>query len=174
MDTIYGKAVSIAVPVFLFLIFLELAVERVRRKFDPPRNLALSLYGFVQFALLIAANSQFVALMPKRAGCSTSSTSVYPGQPGDSRRRVREPPGIRIARNRAPGGNRTGRDSGRILVRRPEQPALPSWIRCVPPAFADLAVARRASARPLALVARPVSNPGSPRPHRLQCPCPPW
>jgi hypothetical protein len=31
MDTIYGKAVSLAVPVFLFLIFLELAVDRVRR-----------------------------------------------------------------------------------------------------------------------------------------------
>ena len=35
-------------------------------KFDPPRNLALSLYGFVQFVLLIAANSQFLALVPKQ------------------------------------------------------------------------------------------------------------
>jgi hypothetical protein len=31
MDTTYGKAVSLAVPVFLFLIFIELAVDRVRR-----------------------------------------------------------------------------------------------------------------------------------------------
>ena len=27
---IYGKAVSLAVPVFLFLIFLELAVDRIK------------------------------------------------------------------------------------------------------------------------------------------------
>jgi hypothetical protein len=36
-------------------------------KFDPPRNVALSLYGLVQFVALIAANSQFLALLPKQA-----------------------------------------------------------------------------------------------------------
>ena len=36
-------------------------------KFDPPRNVALSAYGLVQFVALIAANSQFLALLPKQA-----------------------------------------------------------------------------------------------------------
>jgi hypothetical protein len=36
-------------------------------KFDPPRNVALSVYGLVQFVALIAANSQFLALLPKQA-----------------------------------------------------------------------------------------------------------
>jgi hypothetical protein len=36
-------------------------------KFDPPRNVALSAYGFVQFVALIAANSQFLALLPRQA-----------------------------------------------------------------------------------------------------------
>jgi hypothetical protein len=36
-------------------------------KYDPPRNVALSAYGLVQFAVLIAANSQFLALLPKQA-----------------------------------------------------------------------------------------------------------
>jgi hypothetical protein len=36
-------------------------------KFDPPRNVALSIYGLVQFVGLIAANSQFLALLPKQA-----------------------------------------------------------------------------------------------------------
>jgi hypothetical protein len=35
-------------------------------KFDPPRNVALSAYGLVQFVVLIAANSQFLALLPKQ------------------------------------------------------------------------------------------------------------
>ncbi|MEO8025903.1 MAG: hypothetical protein ABI823_05500, partial [Bryobacteraceae bacterium] len=30
MDTLYGKAVSFAVPVFLALILIELAVDRIR------------------------------------------------------------------------------------------------------------------------------------------------
>jgi sterol desaturase/sphingolipid hydroxylase (fatty acid hydroxylase superfamily) len=36
-------------------------------KFDPPRNVALSAYGLVQFVALIVANSQFLALLPKQA-----------------------------------------------------------------------------------------------------------
>jgi sterol desaturase/sphingolipid hydroxylase (fatty acid hydroxylase superfamily) len=35
-------------------------------KYDPPRNTALSLYGLVQFIALVAANSQFLALLPKQ------------------------------------------------------------------------------------------------------------
>jgi hypothetical protein len=36
-------------------------------KFDPPLTLALSLYVFVQFLVLMAANSQFLALLPTQA-----------------------------------------------------------------------------------------------------------
>src|SRR5262249_28798927 len=36
-------------------------------KFDPPRSLALSLYGLVQFTALVAANSQFLALLSTQA-----------------------------------------------------------------------------------------------------------
>ena len=36
-------------------------------RFDPPRNLGLSLYVLVQFALLLAAHSHFLALLPKQA-----------------------------------------------------------------------------------------------------------
>jgi len=36
-------------------------------KFDPQRNLALSLYGLVQFTALVAANSQFLALLSTQA-----------------------------------------------------------------------------------------------------------
>jgi len=36
-------------------------------RYDPPRPLALSLYALVQFAVLLAANSQFLALLPKQA-----------------------------------------------------------------------------------------------------------
>jgi hypothetical protein len=35
-------------------------------KFDPPRSVPLSLYGLVQFVVLIAANSHFLALLPKQ------------------------------------------------------------------------------------------------------------
>jgi sterol desaturase/sphingolipid hydroxylase (fatty acid hydroxylase superfamily) len=35
--------------------------------YDPPRNLALSLYALVQFAGLMAANSHFLALLPKQS-----------------------------------------------------------------------------------------------------------
>jgi len=36
-------------------------------KFDPQRNTLLSAYGLVQFVVLIAANSHFLALLPKEA-----------------------------------------------------------------------------------------------------------
>ena len=36
-------------------------------KYDPPRSALLSAYGLVQFAALIAANSHFLALLPKQA-----------------------------------------------------------------------------------------------------------
>jgi alkylglycerol monooxygenase len=35
-------------------------------KYDPPRPLAVSLYGLAQFTALMAANSQFLALLPKQ------------------------------------------------------------------------------------------------------------
>jgi alkylglycerol monooxygenase len=35
-------------------------------KFDPPRGIALSLYAFVQFLLLIGFNSHFLAVLPKQ------------------------------------------------------------------------------------------------------------
>ena len=35
-------------------------------KFDPPRSMALSVYGLAQFVALIAANSHFLALLPKQ------------------------------------------------------------------------------------------------------------
>jgi alkylglycerol monooxygenase len=35
-------------------------------KFDPPRSALLSAYGLAQFAVLIAANSHFLALLPKQ------------------------------------------------------------------------------------------------------------
>ena len=35
-------------------------------KFDPPRSVALSVYGLAQFVALIAANSHFLALLPKQ------------------------------------------------------------------------------------------------------------
>lgn len=36
-------------------------------RYDPPRSLALSLYALVQLAVLIAANSHFLAVLPKQA-----------------------------------------------------------------------------------------------------------
>lgn len=36
-------------------------------RFDPPRSTSLSLYSLVQFTLLIAANSQFLALLTKQS-----------------------------------------------------------------------------------------------------------
>jgi sterol desaturase/sphingolipid hydroxylase (fatty acid hydroxylase superfamily) len=36
-------------------------------KYDPARSLALSLYGLAQFAVLMAANSQFLELLPKQS-----------------------------------------------------------------------------------------------------------
>ena len=36
-------------------------------RYDPPRNLALSLYAFAQFLALLAANSHFLALLAKQA-----------------------------------------------------------------------------------------------------------
>jgi len=35
-------------------------------RYDPPRNLSLSLYALVQLAVLIAANSHFLAVLPKQ------------------------------------------------------------------------------------------------------------
>jgi hypothetical protein len=35
-------------------------------KFEPPLTVSLSLYVFVQFLALMAANSQFLALLPKQ------------------------------------------------------------------------------------------------------------
>jgi sterol desaturase/sphingolipid hydroxylase (fatty acid hydroxylase superfamily) len=43
-------------------------------RFDPPRSLALSVYVLVQFAALLAANSHFLALLPRQ---STSWNLVY-------------------------------------------------------------------------------------------------
>jgi len=43
-------------------------------KFDPPRPLLLSLYVFAQFLVLMAANSQFLALLPKQ---SKSLNALY-------------------------------------------------------------------------------------------------
>ena len=37
-------------------------------KYDPPRNLALSLYVLVQFAAIMIANSHFLALLPQQGG----------------------------------------------------------------------------------------------------------
>jgi alkylglycerol monooxygenase len=36
-------------------------------KYDPPVSVSLSLYGFVQFVALLAANSHFLALLPKQS-----------------------------------------------------------------------------------------------------------
>jgi len=36
-------------------------------RYDPPRNLALSLYGLLQLGVLIAANSHFLAVLPKQS-----------------------------------------------------------------------------------------------------------
>ncbi len=36
-------------------------------KYDPPVGVTLSLYGFVQFVALMAANSHFLALLPKQS-----------------------------------------------------------------------------------------------------------
>lgn len=36
-------------------------------KFDPPRNTALSFYGLAQFVAVMAANSHFLALLPKQS-----------------------------------------------------------------------------------------------------------
>jgi hypothetical protein len=43
-------------------------------KYDPPVSVSLSLYGFVQFVALLAANSHFLALLPKQ---STGWNVVY-------------------------------------------------------------------------------------------------
>jgi sterol desaturase/sphingolipid hydroxylase (fatty acid hydroxylase superfamily) len=43
-------------------------------KYDPPVSVSLSLYGFVQFVALLAANSHFLALLPKE---STGWNVVY-------------------------------------------------------------------------------------------------
>jgi hypothetical protein len=37
-------------------------------RFDPPRNLTLSCYALAQFVVLMAANSHFLALLPRQAG----------------------------------------------------------------------------------------------------------
>jgi hypothetical protein len=42
-------------------------------KFDPPRNTLLSAYGLIQFVALVAANSQFLALLPKQSAALTSA-----------------------------------------------------------------------------------------------------
>ncbi len=44
----------------------EYDVARDFVKFDPPLTLSMSLYVFVQFLALMAANSQFLALLPKQ------------------------------------------------------------------------------------------------------------
>ena len=45
-------------------------------KYDPPRNVALSLYAFIQFLVLMAVNSHFLALLPKQ---STMLNVIYFG-----------------------------------------------------------------------------------------------
>src|SRR5204862_336388 len=37
-------------------------------RYDPPRNLAASLYALAQFTAIMIANSHFLALLPKRSG----------------------------------------------------------------------------------------------------------
>jgi hypothetical protein len=46
-------------------------------KFDPPRNVSLSLYGLIQFVALIAANSQFLALLPKQSTALNVAYFLY-------------------------------------------------------------------------------------------------
>jgi alkylglycerol monooxygenase len=36
-------------------------------KYDPPATVSLNLYGFMQFVALMAANSHFLALLPKQS-----------------------------------------------------------------------------------------------------------
>jgi len=44
----------------------EYDLHRDFERFDPARNLSLSLYGFVQFVVLIAANSHFLGVLQKQ------------------------------------------------------------------------------------------------------------
>ena len=44
----------------------EYVVDRDFVKFEPPLRLSVSLYVFVQFLALMAANSQFLALLPRQ------------------------------------------------------------------------------------------------------------
>ncbi len=46
-------------------------------RFDPPRRLALSMYVLAQFALLMAANSHFLALLPKQSGAWNLAYFAY-------------------------------------------------------------------------------------------------
>lgn len=46
-------------------------------RFDPPRNALLSAYGLVQFLVLIAANSHFLALLPKQAAALNAAYFLY-------------------------------------------------------------------------------------------------
>lgn len=46
-------------------------------RFDPPRSLGLSLYVLAQFAVLLAANSQFLALLPKQSAAWNVAYFVY-------------------------------------------------------------------------------------------------
>jgi alkylglycerol monooxygenase len=54
---------------------LEYDPHRDFLRFDPPRSLALSFYILVQFIVLTASNSHFLALLPGREPLSTSCTS---------------------------------------------------------------------------------------------------
>jgi len=46
-------------------------------RFDPPRSALLSAYGLVQFVALVAANSQFLALLPKQSAALNIAYFAY-------------------------------------------------------------------------------------------------
>ena len=46
-------------------------------KYDPAASVSLSLYGLVQFVALMAANSHFLALLPKQAMAWNAAYFLY-------------------------------------------------------------------------------------------------
>ena len=89
----------------------DVAARFPKPDYDPRRDFSrsirraaspLSVYALVQIAVLIAANSHFLALLPKQPAWSERAVlSFHPGGSGDPWRRPREPPRIRAAGSRA-------------------------------------------------------------------------
>jgi alkylglycerol monooxygenase len=46
-------------------------------RYDPPRNLAVSLYGLVQFIAIMIANSHFLALLAKQSGWANAAYFAF-------------------------------------------------------------------------------------------------